>query len=134
MVDMEGEKGRWGFKALKQIVKLQCRYNMIDNILENYSLMLTYMKSAVTRNESEKAINSILDYVSNLDNHTLLHQLYEQTLSALDEARNERLLFKIGEIGIRREEIQSIGESTVHFHILFLRCFSLKNRFFVNLI
>ena len=29
-----------------------------------YKQLLTYMKDAVTRNKSEKSINSILDYIS----------------------------------------------------------------------
>jgi hypothetical protein len=39
----------------------QKRYN---DMLETYRSLLTYIKSAVTRNYSEKSINSILDYVS----------------------------------------------------------------------
>ena len=30
----------------------------------NFAAVLTYMKDAVTRNKSEKSINSILDYIS----------------------------------------------------------------------
>ena len=33
-------------------------------MMEAYREMLTYIKSAVTRNYSEKCINSIMDYVS----------------------------------------------------------------------
>ena len=32
--------------------------------LTRYKQLLTYIKSAVTRNHSEKSINSILDYIS----------------------------------------------------------------------
>ena len=32
--------------------------------LPRYKQLLTYIKSAVTRNHSEKSINSILDYIS----------------------------------------------------------------------
>ncbi|KAH8402924.1 hypothetical protein KR222_000380 [Zaprionus bogoriensis] len=56
VLDLEnGEKGGWGFKALKQMIKINFR-------LCNYEemMMLTYIKSAVTRNHSEKSINSIL--------------------------------------------------------------------------
>ena len=35
-----------------------------DDMMINYRELLTYIKSAVTRNHSEKSINSILDYVS----------------------------------------------------------------------
>lgn len=32
--------------------------------MAKYKQLLTYIKSAVTRNHSEKSINSILDYIS----------------------------------------------------------------------
>jgi hypothetical protein len=48
----------------------------------------------VTRNYSEKCINSILDHVSSSSNMELLQEFYETTLAALEEAKNERLWFK----------------------------------------
>ena len=33
-------------------------------MMSRYKQLLTYIKSAVTRNHSEKSINSILDYIS----------------------------------------------------------------------
>jgi len=88
VLDLEnGEKGEWGFKALKQMIKinfrlvrefsialymcltnvifLQCNY---DEMMVRYKQLLTYIKSAVTRNHSEKSINSILDYISTSKN------------------------------------------------------------------
>jgi COP9 signalosome complex subunit 2 len=62
--------------------------------------MLTYIKSAVTRNYSEKVINKVLDLVSapgameEARQMELLHNFYETTLRALQEAKNERLWFK----------------------------------------
>ena len=82
--------------------------------------MLTYIKSAVTRNHSEKSINSILDYIStskqvrtefcmkdqfclerwyvmfssSILQMELLQNFYETTLDALRDAKNERLWFK----------------------------------------
>ena len=53
-----------GFKALKQTVKLYYRLGRYKEMMEAYREMLTYIKSAVTRNYSEKCINSIMDYVS----------------------------------------------------------------------
>jgi len=70
VLDLEnGEKGEWGFKALKQMIKinfrlvrefsialymcltnvifLQCNY---DEMMVRYKQLLTYIKSAVTRN------------------------------------------------------------------------------------
>lgn len=86
VLDLEGgEKGEWGFKALKQMIKIN--FKLVSNssskwlpiliiffqgkfteMMERYKQLLTYIKSAVTRNHSEKSINSILDYISTSKN------------------------------------------------------------------
>ncbi|XP_073264507.1 COP9 signalosome complex subunit 2-like isoform X2 [Populus alba] len=65
-------------------------------MMEAYREMLTYIKSAVTRNYSEKCINNIMDFVSGSasQNFSLLQEFYQTTLKALEEAKNERLWFK----------------------------------------
>lgn len=80
-----------GFKALKQTVKLYYRLGRYKEMMEAYREMLTYIKSAVTRNYSEKCINSIMDYVSGSasQNFGLLQEFYQTTLKALEEAKNE---------------------------------------------
>uniref|UniRef100_A0A915HZ14 COP9 signalosome complex subunit 2 n=1 Tax=Romanomermis culicivorax TaxID=13658 RepID=A0A915HZ14_ROMCU len=88
------DKGEWGFKALKQMVKICFQLNEHNLMLSYYRELLTYIKTAVTRNYSEKAINSILDYISTSNQIVLLQQFYETTLEALKDARNERLWFK----------------------------------------
>merc|ERR1719217_1399581 len=50
---MEEEKGEWGFKAYKQMVKLEFKRGQHDEMMRTYKSMLTYIKSAVTRNYSE---------------------------------------------------------------------------------
>ncbi|KAL5719444.1 COP9/signalosome complex subunit Csn2 [Ranunculus cassubicifolius] len=96
VVRMEPEKADWGFKALKHTVKLYYRLGKFKDMMENYREMLTYIKSAVTRNYSEKCISSIMDYVSGSAslNFGLLEEFYQTTLKALEEAKNERLWFK----------------------------------------
>lgn len=94
VIGMETERGEWGFKALKQLVKLHFKLGNLKEMMSRYRQMLTYVKSAVTRNYSEKVINSILDFVSTSDNLELLAEFYETTLKALEEAKNERLWFK----------------------------------------
>lgn len=56
-----------------------------------YREMLTYIKSAVTRNYSEKCINNIMDFVSGSasQNFDLLQDFYQTTLKALEDAKNE---------------------------------------------
>jgi len=66
-------------------------------MMEAYREMLTYIKSAVTRNYSEKCINSIMDYVSGSasQNFGLLQEFYQTTLKALEEAKNEVNTFRL---------------------------------------
>jgi COP9 signalosome complex subunit 2 len=94
VVDMQSEKGEWGFKALKQIVKLRYKLGQYQEMMDAYKQMLTYVKSSVTRNDAEKKINSLLDYVSASTSTELLQEFYDVTLSALQEAKNDRLWFK----------------------------------------
>ena len=60
-------------------------------MMDAYREMLTYIKSAVTRNYSEKCINNIMDFVSGSasQNFSLLQEFYQTTLRALEEAKNE---------------------------------------------
>lgn len=97
VLDIEAEsgaKGDWGFRALKQMIKLKFRLGRYDDMMEDYRILLTYIKSAVTRNNSEKSINSILDYVSTSKQMDLLQNFYNTTLNALKDAKNDRLWFK----------------------------------------
>ena len=94
VVEMEEEKGEWGFRALKQSIKCLYRLGRYAALMDKYKELLTYMKSAVTRNYSEKSITKMLDYVSGADNAEFLQTFFETTLRALEEAKNERLWFK----------------------------------------
>lgn len=88
------EKGDWGFKALKQMIKINFKLNNYEEMMSRYKQLLSYIKSAVTRNYSEKSINSILDYISTSHRMELLQEFYETTLEALKDAKNDRLWFK----------------------------------------
>lgn len=78
-----------GFKALKKIVKLNFKIGKFENMLNKYKLFLTYIKSAVTSNYSEKGINSILDLASTSTDLDLIQQMYDVTLKSLLDAKNE---------------------------------------------
>ena len=60
-------------------------------MMQAYREMLSYIKSAVTRNYSEKCINNIMDFISGSasQNSGLLQEFYQTTLKALEEAKNE---------------------------------------------
>ncbi|KAF8640395.1 hypothetical protein AX17_000065 [Amanita inopinata Kibby_2008] len=99
IVDQETEQGDWGFKALKQATKLLfLTLRRPHDALETYRRLLTYTKSAVTRNYSEKSINGILDYVGGgkggVVEVDILEKFYQATKDALEEAKNERLSLK----------------------------------------
>merc|ERR1711936_916022 len=114
VLDLEnGEKGEWGFKALKQMIKINFRLQNYGEMMRRYKELLMYIKSAVTRNHSEKSINSILDYISTSKQMELLQDFYETTLDALRDAKNERLWFKtmtkLGKLYFDREEFNRLA-------------------------
>ncbi|QRV83133.1 COP9 signalosome complex subunit 2 [Ceratobasidium sp. AG-Ba] len=110
IVDNEGEKGDWGFKALKQSTKISFLIlGKPEDALQTYTELLGYTRSAVTRNYSEKTINGILDYVGGQkplkkgqkSRSTqavpveTLEKFYAVTKDILIETKNERLSTKI---------------------------------------
>eukprot|EP00002_Diphylleia_rotans_P034631 TRINITY_DN7467_c0_g1_i2.p1 TRINITY_DN7467_c0_g1~~TRINITY_DN7467_c0_g1_i2.p1 ORF type:complete len:348 (-),score=88.96 TRINITY_DN7467_c0_g1_i2:139-1182(-) len=113
VIDMETEKGEWGFKAHKQMVKLLFKMGKHEEMMKIYRKQLTYIKSAVTRNFSEKRINSILDFVSSSQQTELLQTFYQTTLDALVESKNDRLWFKtqlkLGKLLFDRCEFQRLA-------------------------
>ncbi|KAL8784533.1 MAG: hypothetical protein Q9213_003881 [Squamulea squamosa] len=95
---MEPEKGDWGFKGLKQAIKLEFKLERYDQAVEHYRELLTYVKSAVTRNYSEKSINNMLDFIEKgSDNDEAYHcmeRFYSLTLDSFHSTNNERLWLK----------------------------------------
>lgn len=89
-------------------------------MMKRYKQLLTYIKSAVTRNYSEKSINSILDYISTSKQMELLQNFYETTLDALKEAKNERLWFKtntkLGKLYFDRGDYQKLQKILKQLH------------------
>ncbi|KAL2037944.1 hypothetical protein N7G274_009419 [Stereocaulon virgatum] len=98
MPALEDEKGDWGFKGLKQAVKLEYKLGKYDRAVEHYTELLTYVKSAVTRNYSEKSINNMLDFIEKgAEDDKAYHcmeKFYSQTLESFQSTNNERLWLK----------------------------------------
>ncbi|CCJ28413.1 unnamed protein product [Pneumocystis jirovecii] len=91
---LETTKGNWGFRSLKQIMKLLFNLGYKYDMIRYYTELLTYRKSAVTKNYSEKSIYNILDYIS-LDNDVeFMEEICSITLNSLEEMENERLWLK----------------------------------------
>ncbi|KAJ8943976.1 hypothetical protein NQ318_013557 [Aromia moschata] len=121
VLDLEsGEKGEWGFKALKQMIKINFKLGKFEEMMTRYKQLLTYIKSAVTRNHSEKSINSILDYISTSRNMELLQNFYETTLEALKDAKNDRLWFKtntkLGKLYYDRGDFNKLAKILKQLH------------------
>ncbi|KAJ4002158.1 PCI domain-containing protein [Lentinula boryana] len=126
IVDQEKEKGDWGFKALKQSTKLLYLVLRRPNeALQTYTQLLTYTKSAVTRNYSEKTINGILDYVGggkggpvDVD---ILEKFYQVTKTALEEAKNDRLSaktnLKLAKLWLDRKEYTRLSKLIRDLHV-----------------
>ncbi|XP_045511332.1 COP9 signalosome complex subunit 2 isoform X2 [Colias croceus] len=114
-----GDKGEWGFKALKQMIKINFKLGNFTEMMTRYKQLLTYIKSAVTRNHSEKSINSILDYISTSRNE-LLQDFYETTLEALKDAKNDRLWFKtntkLGKLYYDRGDFNKLAKILKQLH------------------
>uniref|UniRef100_A0A5F7ZD84 COP9 signalosome complex subunit 2 n=1 Tax=Macaca mulatta TaxID=9544 RepID=A0A5F7ZD84_MACMU len=120
VLELEGEKGEWGFKALKQMIKINFKLTNFPEMMNRYKQLLTYIRSAVTRNYSEKSINSILDYISTSKQMDLLQEFYETTLEALKDAKNDRLWFKtntkLGKLYLEREEYGKLQKILRQLH------------------
>ncbi|PWY97413.1 putative COP9 signalosome complex subunit 2 [Testicularia cyperi] len=117
VVQAEKEKGDWGFKALKQQTKINFHRGRHADALDTYTQLLSYTKSAVTRNYSEKSINNILDYVSNANDVGLstMESFYDVTKRALEDAKNERLSvktdLKLARIWLARSEWSRLAKT-----------------------
>ena len=66
--------------------------------VEHYTELLTYVKSAVTRNYSEKSINNMLDFIEKGTEddkaYQCMEKFYSQTLESFQSTNNERLWLK----------------------------------------
>lgn len=95
---MESEKGDWGFKGLKQAIKLEFKLGKYDKAVVHYIELLTYVKSAVTRNYSEKSINNMLDFIEKGTEddagYQCMETFYQKTLESFANTNNERLWLK----------------------------------------
>ncbi|EIN14388.1 PCI-domain-containing protein [Punctularia strigosozonata HHB-11173 SS5] len=125
IVEQEDEKGDWGFKALKQSTKLLfLELHRPADALKTYTELLTYTKSAVTRNYSEKTINGILDYVGGGKGGPVevdvLEKFYQVTKDALVEAKNERLSvktnLKLAKLWLDRKEYGRLAKLIRELH------------------
>ncbi|KAJ3249160.1 hypothetical protein HDU77_007842 [Chytriomyces hyalinus] len=114
LIAAEEEKGDWGFKANKQICKIAFKLGRYDLVLKQYPVLLAYIKSAVSRNYSEKSINNILDFMSTATDMKFLEEFYSLTLDCLNENKNDRLWvktnLKLAKLWLDRKEFARLGK------------------------
>ncbi|KAK2757970.1 hypothetical protein FQN54_004376 [Arachnomyces sp. PD_36] len=122
---LEEEKGDWGFKGLKQAIKLEFKLEKYDDAIEHYRELLTYVRSAVTRNYSEKSINNMLDYIekgsSDEKAYRCMEEFYSQTLDAFQSTNNERLWLKtnikLARLWLDRREYSQLSKKVRELHL-----------------
>ncbi|KAK2741358.1 hypothetical protein FQN57_005642 [Myotisia sp. PD_48] len=121
---LEQDKSEWGFKGLKQAIKLEYRMSRYDDAVEHYKELLTYVKSAVTRNYSEKSINNMLDYIEkssdNKQAYACMEMFYSLTLQTFQSTNNERLWLKtnikLAKLWLDREHYRQLSKKLRELH------------------
>ncbi|KAF5021948.1 hypothetical protein F66182_5988 [Fusarium sp. NRRL 66182] len=121
---LEEDKGEWGFKGVKQAIKLEFKLGQYDKAAEHYAELLTYVKSAVTRNYSEKSINNMLDYIEKgadgPEAVRCMEQFYSLTLQSFQSTNNERLWLKtnikLAKLLLDRKEYTAVSKKLRELH------------------
>ncbi|KAJ4386277.1 COP9/signalosome complex subunit Csn2 [Gnomoniopsis smithogilvyi] len=118
------EKGDWGFKGLKQAIKLEFKLQRYDEAISHYEELLTYVKSAVTRNYSEKSINNMLDYIEKgtdpVGAARCMERFYFLTLECFQATNNERLWLKtnikLAKLLLDRHDYHAVNKKLKELH------------------
>lgn len=85
---------------------------------------MTYVKSAVTRNYSEKSINNMLDYIEKGSDHEgaarCMERFYSLTLECFQTTNNERLWLKtnikLAKLLLDRHDYQAVNKKLKELH------------------
>lgn len=121
---LEEEKGEWGFKGLKQAIKLEFKLGRYDSAVQHYKELLTYVKSAVTRNYSEKSINNMLDFIEKASDdqraYRCMEDFYSLTLNSFQSTNNERLWLKtnvkLAKLWLDKKEYDQLSRKVRELH------------------
>ena len=92
--------------------------------MEHYRELLTYVKSAVTRNYSEKSINNMLDFIEKDSEdaraYQCMEEFYSLTLNAFQNTNNERLWLKtnlkLARLWLERKEYGLLSKKMRELH------------------
>ncbi|KAJ5613758.1 COP9 signalosome subunit 2 [Penicillium herquei] len=121
---MEMDKSDWGFKGLKQAIKLEFKLGRYSDAVEHFRELLTYTKSAVTRNYSDKSINNMLDYIEkgsdDAQAYQCMEEFYSLTLQSFQNTNNERLWLKtnikLAKLWLDRKEYTQLTKKMRELH------------------
>ncbi|KAF3482364.1 COP9 signalosome complex subunit 2 [Arthroderma uncinatum] len=108
-------------------IKVDNPEEAIDEFLgavTHYQELLTYVKSAVTRNYSEKSINNMLDFIEkSSDDEKAYHcmeKFYSLTLNSFQNTNNERLWLKtnikLAKLWLDREQYAQLSKKLRELH------------------
>lgn len=92
--------------------------------MEHYKELLTYVKSAVTRNYSEKSINNMLDFIEkaaeDAEAYRCMEKFYALTLDTFQSTNNERLWLKtnikLARLWLDRKEYRQLTDKVRELH------------------
>ena len=92
--------------------------------MEHYKELLTYVKSAVTRNYSEKSINNMLDFIEksaeDADAYRCMEKFYALTLDIFQSTNNERLWLKtnikLARLWLDRKDYRQLTDKLRELH------------------
>ena len=121
---LESEKGDWGFKGLKQAIKLEFQLGRYEDAVLHYKELLTYVKSAVTRTYSEKSINNMLDRIEKAADdekaYQCMEEFYSLTLNSFQSTNNDRLWLKtnvkLARLYFDKKEYRKLTEKVRELH------------------
>ncbi|KAI0989550.1 hypothetical protein GJ496_005208 [Pomphorhynchus laevis] len=116
------KKCEWGFKALKQILKILYGQKSDHQMINTYKQLLKYGQP-ITPYYMDKSLSSILDYISTScsdpNRHYLLENIYRLTIDSIDNDvfKNERLWFKanlkLGKLYFEQENFDKVEKIIV---------------------
>ena len=92
--------------------------------MEHYNELLTYVKSAVTRNYSDKSINNMLDFIEKTaedeEAQRYMERFYSMTLDSFQSTNNESLWLKtnlkLAKLWLDRRQYRQLTEKLKELH------------------
>lgn len=100
------------------------KHSLPIQAVEHYTELLTYVKSAVTRNYSEKSINNMLDFIeknaADEAANECMEQFYSKTLESFQATNNERLWLstntKLARLWLAQKDYERLTEKVRELH------------------